>query len=136
MWQFQKRLYFNFYVATTRTYEFFEKIEIFYGFGELWFQKYFISGSPYTEQISLAILKLREEGRTDFLKKKWWRISGECSNNVTTKTFKQKSLTFDNVSGLCIILGAGLGLGIITAIMEFIWNYHQKERFDKVSYNL
>lgn len=79
-------------------------------------------GSPWRDQISLAILNLQEKGLIQVFYNKWWRSSGtSCSRDDKNKEAKASALGFENIGGVFVVLLAGLLCAIAIAVMEFCW---------------
>ncbi|XP_063955091.1 glutamate receptor ionotropic, kainate 2-like [Lytechinus pictus] len=88
-------------------------------------------GSRYRDEITKAILKLQEEDVLLELKNKWWK-SGQCVRDDNSKD-DASELGLKNIGGIFLVLVAGLILGIITVIAEFIWKSKQNAEIDKKS---
>ncbi|XP_050416680.2 glutamate receptor ionotropic, kainate 2 [Patella vulgata] len=73
--------------------------------------------APYLEKISLAILKLIDEGVVYRLEGKWWRRQYCPDPRQKAKT---ESLDFENVAGMFIILAAGIILALVVCAVEYI----------------
>src|SRR6218665_3090847 len=79
-------------------------------------------GSPFRDPISMAILKLQENGRIQVLYNKWWKNTGICVSDDKKKDNKASSLGVANVGGIFVVLFVGLALAVVVAILEFVWN--------------
>lgn len=80
------------------------------------------TGSPWRDQISLAILNLQEKGMIQSLYNKWWRSAGTtCSRDDKNKEAKASALGFDNIGGVFVVLLAGLMSAVAIACIEFCW---------------
>ena len=80
-------------------------------------------GSPWRDQISLAILSLQDKGVIQMLYNKWWKHAGiTCSRDEKNKEGKANALGVENIGGVFVVLLAGLTFAIGTAIFEFIWS--------------
>ncbi|XP_078618325.1 glutamate receptor ionotropic, kainate 2-like isoform X2 [Branchiostoma floridae x Branchiostoma japonicum] len=86
-------------------------------------------GSPIRDKITIAILQLQEAGQIQMLYNKWWVNMGQCSNEDKNK--EASALGVANVGGIFIVLIAGLVVGIIVAIIEFIWKSRSTQERDK-----
>ncbi|XP_035687429.1 glutamate receptor ionotropic, kainate 2-like isoform X2 [Branchiostoma floridae] len=74
------------------------------------------NGSPFTDDISNAILSLQEQGRLEELYRKWWK--GSCP--AEEKDWFFSSLNWDQVGGIFIVLMVGLALSTVIAVLEVI----------------
>lgn len=84
-------------------------------------------GSPLREKINLAVLRLREKDVLQKLFKKWWFDKGECGSDADNKKgSSQSALTLSHVAGIFYILIGGLGLAMITSLMEFVYKSRQE----------
>ncbi|XP_013407964.2 glutamate receptor ionotropic, kainate 2 [Lingula anatina] len=91
-------------------------------------------GSPYRDQISMAILELQEGGRIQILYNKWWKNTGTCNReNAKKQDSKASALGLQNIGGVFVVLLAGLALSVVIAILEFTWNSKKNARTDKQS---
>ncbi|ESP02133.1 hypothetical protein LOTGIDRAFT_111488, partial [Lottia gigantea] len=72
--------------------------------------------APYLEKISMAILKMIEDGVTYRLEGKWWRRQNCPDPRQKAKT---KSLDFENVAGMFIILACGTVLAVIICLITY-----------------
>ncbi|CAG5114540.1 unnamed protein product, partial [Candidula unifasciata] len=90
-------------------------------------------GSDIRDKLTLSILQLREDGVLDELKKKWWIEKSQCPPEVTTKE-TDASLTLSKVAGIFYILVAGLGLSMISVILEFLYKTKVDSRKQNVSF--
>lgn len=100
--------------------------------------------APYRSEINRAVLKLQESGELNRLKKKWWEdlnpknpcpVSVFCLTNsilcfkiVLLKEELEESgessaeLALSNVGGVFLVLGIGVAVAFVLAILEFLWN--------------
>ncbi|XP_077167964.1 putative glutamate receptor [Paroedura picta] len=69
-------------------------------------------GSPWTNKLSVAILKLGEAGDLDHLRSKWWE--SRCSHD----DHKWSPLKPQTLGGIFLILALGLAIGMIVAVLE------------------
>ena len=81
--------------------------------------------SPYRDTISMAILRLQEDGRLQMLYNKWWKNAGTCSGDEKQGEKKANSLGVANVGGTFVILVGGLAMAAAVAVLEFVW-YNSK----------
>ncbi|XP_008198458.1 glutamate receptor ionotropic, kainate 3 isoform X2 [Tribolium castaneum] len=78
---------------------------------------------PYRSAINTAILKLQEEAKLTELKDKWWKkMRDEPSCPVRTLGKSSTELALDNVGGVFLVLGVGMAVAFVLAILEFLWN--------------
>ncbi|XP_028155734.1 glutamate receptor ionotropic, kainate 2-like isoform X1 [Diabrotica virgifera virgifera] len=80
--------------------------------------------APYRKSINAAILKMQEMGILHTLKTKWWKEmngGGQCTKELSDEAAAVE-LGLDNVGGVFVVLGVGVGLSLIMAICEFLWN--------------
>ncbi|XP_015173134.1 PREDICTED: glutamate receptor ionotropic, kainate 2-like [Polistes dominula] len=76
----------------------------------------------YRNQLSGAILKLKESGIITELQDKWWRQKrggDKCSEKPPAIA---NPLNYEDVSGVFIALGSGLAVSWIGTLWSFIWN--------------
>ncbi|KGL74168.1 Glutamate receptor ionotropic, kainate 5, partial [Tinamus guttatus] len=75
-------------------------------------------GSPFRDEITLAILQLQENNRLEILKRKWWE-GGHCPKE---EDHRAKGLGMENIGGIFVVLVCGLIVAIFVAVMEFVWS--------------
>ncbi|XP_017358592.1 glutamate receptor ionotropic, kainate 5 isoform X5 [Cebus imitator] len=75
-------------------------------------------GSPFRDEITLAILQLQENNRLEILKRKWWE-GGRCPKE---EDHRAKGLGMENIGGIFVVLICGLIIAVFVAVMEFIWS--------------
>uniref|UniRef100_A0A914CSS2 Uncharacterized protein n=1 Tax=Acrobeloides nanus TaxID=290746 RepID=A0A914CSS2_9BILA len=76
--------------------------------------------SEWTDRISRQILLYQKRGIIEMKKTKWWRSKGAACAGVGSALKQQRiSLNLYNVSGLFLILFAGLLFSAITVMIEF-----------------
>lgn len=75
---------------------------------------------PLNENITDAILKLREKQELRKLYKKWWIEKGECNDDSANSN--SGALLLINVAGVFYILAAGLTFAMLTSLIEFYCN--------------
>ncbi|XP_064481891.1 glutamate receptor 1-like [Ornithodoros turicata] len=76
-------------------------------------------GSFLRKHLDGAITRLAEQGELDKLKKKWWVEKSSCKENG--KRAKPTAMPLENFIGVFFILGGGVGLGILVALIETIY---------------
>ena len=87
-----------------------------------------LAGSPLLKNLSIAILMLSESGQLTYLHDKWWANS--CVDVDSTHT--SESLQPRDLLGLFLLLGVGLSIGLLLALMELLSRAHNQSRDGKV----
>ncbi|XP_068207604.1 glutamate receptor ionotropic, kainate 2-like [Palaemon carinicauda] len=83
-----------------------------------------LTGSPFTNAISEAILSLQESGTLQQLRRRWWKEKkggGRCQSDESQGSSKANALGVHNVGGVFVVLLAGMGLASVVAVCEFVW---------------
>ncbi|KAJ0064589.1 hypothetical protein NL108_010921, partial [Boleophthalmus pectinirostris] len=80
-------------------------------------------GFPLMKNLSIAILELSESGTLAYLRNKWWARS--CMEDQ-----EGGSLEAHDLRGL-FVLGLGLGLGVLLALLELLTKAHRQAKDDK-----
>ncbi|XP_071819367.1 glutamate receptor ionotropic, kainate 2-like isoform X2 [Apostichopus japonicus] len=88
-------------------------------------------GSPLRDEITKVILQLQEEDILLQLKKKWWKTD-KCVQEHKNKE-DANELDLSNIGGIFLVLLAGLIVGLITAVCEFVWKSRQNAEIDRKS---
>ncbi|KAK6469897.1 glutamate receptor ionotropic [Huso huso] len=86
-------------------------------------------GSPFRDDITLAILQLQENNRLDILKRKWWE-GGKCPKE---EDHRAKGLGMENIGGIFVVLICGLIIAVFVAVMEFVWSTRRTAESDEIS---
>uniref|UniRef100_A0A3B3C8Y2 Glutamate receptor n=1 Tax=Oryzias melastigma TaxID=30732 RepID=A0A3B3C8Y2_ORYME len=86
-------------------------------------------GSPFRDEITLAILQLQENNRLEILKRRWWEGS-QCPKE---EDHRAKGLGMENIGGIFVVLICGLIIAVFVAIMEFVWSTRRSAETDEVS---
>ncbi|XP_040437465.1 LOW QUALITY PROTEIN: glutamate receptor ionotropic, kainate 5-like [Falco naumanni] len=86
-------------------------------------------GSPFRDEITLAILQLQENNRLEILKRKWWE-GGHCPKE---EDHRAKGLGMENIGGIFVVLVCGLIVAIFVAVMEFIWSTRRSAESEELS---
>ncbi|XP_062256075.1 glutamate receptor ionotropic, kainate 5 isoform X2 [Platichthys flesus] len=86
-------------------------------------------GSPFRDEITLAILQLQENNRLEILKRRWWE-GGQCPKE---EDHRAKGLGMENIGGIFVVLICGLIIAVFVAIMEFVWSTRRSTETDEVS---
>uniref|UniRef100_A0A3P9HHZ0 Glutamate receptor n=1 Tax=Oryzias latipes TaxID=8090 RepID=A0A3P9HHZ0_ORYLA len=85
-------------------------------------------GSPFRDEITLAILQLQENNRLEILKRRWW----EGSQCLKEEDHRAKGLGMENIGGIFVVLICGLIIAVFVAIMEFMWSTRRSAETDEV----
>ncbi|XP_068612623.1 glutamate receptor ionotropic, kainate 5 [Brachionichthys hirsutus] len=85
-------------------------------------------GSPFRDEITLAILQLQENNRLEILKRRWWE-GGQCPKE---EDHRAKGLGMENIGGIFVVLICGLIIAVFVAIMEFVWSTRRAAETDEV----
>ncbi|KAI4891190.1 hypothetical protein NFI96_027035 [Prochilodus magdalenae] len=104
-------------------------------------------GSPFRDEISLAVLQLQESNRLEILKRRWWE-GGQCPKEEdhrakgkkppsTANSFiythqYQTRLGMENIGGIFVVLICGLIIAVFVAVMEFVWSTRRSAETDEV----
>ncbi|XP_048850130.1 glutamate receptor ionotropic, kainate 5-like isoform X1 [Brienomyrus brachyistius] len=86
-------------------------------------------GSPFRDEITLAILQLQENNRLEILKRRWWE-GGQCPKE---EDHRATGLGMENIGGIFVVLICGLIIAVFVAIMEFVWSTRRSAEKDEVS---
>ncbi|XP_074836753.1 glutamate receptor ionotropic, kainate 5 isoform X2 [Carettochelys insculpta] len=86
-------------------------------------------GSPFRDEITLAILQLQENNRLEILKRKWWE-GGRCPKEPDHRA---KGLGMENIGGIFVVLICGLVVAIFVAVMEFVWATRRSAESEELS---
>ncbi|KAL8581027.1 hypothetical protein ACOMHN_048061 [Nucella lapillus] len=76
-------------------------------------------GSDMRDQITLAVLRLKEGGTLHTLQQRWWIEKGQCGGDSGGNSKGKTPLTLSNVAGIFYILISGLVFAIILGVFEF-----------------
>lgn len=87
-----------------------------------------LSGSPYRDKISIAILNILEDGRLHMLKEKWW--SG--SSCLAEEQRETGPMGIQNLGGIFIVLASGLVVSVFVAIAEFVYKLRKTAEREQV----
>ncbi|XP_029115978.1 glutamate receptor ionotropic, kainate 5 isoform X1 [Scleropages formosus] len=85
-------------------------------------------GSPFRDEITLAILQLQENNRLEILKRRWWE-GGQCPKE---EDHRAKGLGMENIGGIFVVLICGLIIAVFVAIMEFVWSTRRSAETEEV----
>uniref|UniRef100_A0A8C3HIW9 Glutamate receptor n=1 Tax=Chrysemys picta bellii TaxID=8478 RepID=A0A8C3HIW9_CHRPI len=86
-------------------------------------------GSPFRDEITLAILQLQENNRLEILKRKWWE-GGKCPKE---QDHRAKGLGMENIGGIFVVLICGLVVAVFVAVMEFVWATRRSAETEELS---
>ncbi|XP_070563523.1 glutamate receptor 1-like [Ptychodera flava] len=94
----------------------------------------FPQNSTLRDRVTMAILKLREEGILEELHRKWWY--GPCDFHDTTADVVLRppavAITLGNISGVFIILLIGIALSVPLALCEWVvYNSREEKKKEK-----
>ncbi|XP_078616087.1 glutamate receptor ionotropic, kainate 5-like [Branchiostoma floridae x Branchiostoma japonicum] len=78
------------------------------------------NGSHWTEKLTIGILQLRELGRINALRDRWWPKS-ECSLDGSDPRANASGLTLGELKGVFYLLFCGLAVGVVVAVCEIYW---------------
>ncbi|OQV15920.1 Glutamate receptor ionotropic, kainate 2 [Hypsibius exemplaris] len=87
--------------------------------------------SPWTEQISMAILYLIENSTIAELREQWWKRGSVCVKDE--KSTGPSAINSTLVGGAFLILAGGLVIAMIMVVVEFVWNALHNAKIDKAS---
>nr|XP_046253943.1 probable glutamate receptor [Scatophagus argus] len=73
-------------------------------------------GSPLVKNLTIAILQLSESGELTYLRDKWWASSCVGADRPHTS----EALQPHDLRGLFLLLGMGLGVGLLLALLELL----------------
>ncbi|XP_076270271.1 glutamate receptor ionotropic, kainate 2-like [Rhynchophorus ferrugineus] len=90
--------------------------------------------ADYRHSVNSAILQLQETGKLIELKEKWWKKEREGEPCPRDTGDKSESLALSNVGGIFIVLGFGIALAFLIAILEFIWHTRRVSVEEHLSY--
>ena len=83
--------------------------------------------SPYTDDFSLAILEMVEEGEIELLTTEYFEYQRTCVGEVavdgTSASTDTEQLTLESVGGLFILLGTAIILSLLTLLIELTYHF-------------
>jgi ionotropic glutamate receptor len=93
---------------------------------------------PYRSAINTAILKLQEDSKLIELKDKWWKKMRDEPSCPSIRSSEKSSseLALANVGGVFLVLGIGVSVAFVLAILEFLWNVRNVSVEEHVSLDL
>nr|QKN21515.1 glutamate receptor ionotropic kainate 2 [Zeugodacus tau] len=78
-------------------------------------------GAEYRSNLSVSLLQLSEKGELYTLKRRWWKLKEELNCDDSDNTDGDE-LSIIELSGVFVVLGAGVVVAFIIGICEFLWN--------------
>ena len=91
----------------------------------------FTKDSPYTDDFSLAILEIVEEGEIEHLTNEYFEFQRTCVSEIAitgaSASMDTEQITLDSVGGLFILLGIAIILSFIILLIEFAYHSLQKK---------
>ncbi|KAG7224275.1 hypothetical protein INR49_000518 [Caranx melampygus] len=88
-----------------------------------------VEGSPLVKNLTVAILKLSESGELTYLRDKWWASSCMGDNEDQASGGLQPK----DLRGLFLLLGLGLSVGLLLALLELVSRAHNQAKDGKRS---
>ncbi|XP_066297154.1 glutamate receptor ionotropic, delta-2-like isoform X2 [Branchiostoma lanceolatum] len=85
-------------------------------------------GSPYTEELTITALEMKERGEIDELRTKWWPDSRCDLHGGSTSVSSAEGHVIAEFYGILSILGMGAGLALIVAAGEIAWYYVRRNK--------
>uniref|UniRef100_A0A3Q4BX24 Kainate-binding protein n=1 Tax=Mola mola TaxID=94237 RepID=A0A3Q4BX24_MOLML len=85
-------------------------------------------GSPLVKNLTIAILQLSESGELTFLRDKWWASS--CVDADESQA--SEALQAHDLGGLFLLLGLGLSVGLLLALLELLSRARNQAKDGKV----
>ncbi|RDD41063.1 Glutamate receptor 2 [Trichoplax sp. H2] len=91
--------------------------------------------SAYLRNFSLAILKLKDRGYLDYLRKKWWSDRSQCTSSSKIDS-DVSQMTIRYLGGIFITLFIGFFIGYVILFAEMAWHYYHLRNEVRVQRNL
>jgi hypothetical protein len=85
-------------------------------------------GSTYRDVLTIAILKLNENGILHRLNQKYWGTSKCASLEESAKDGDTAELAIENVGGIFIILSCGIVIALIVCAIQYCWQKRVSRR--------
>ena len=86
----------------------------------------FPKNSPYTDDFSLAILEIIEEGEIEHLTTEYFEYQRTCVSEVAVSgasaSMDTEQISLDSVGGLFILLGIAIILSLFTLLIELVYH--------------
>lgn len=89
--------------------------------------------SPYRAPLSKWIVELNEAGELSDLKSRWWDSGGAACEEQKDSASATSELGIDKVGGVFLMLGVGVTIASVAAILEFVWKSMKISRTERVS---
>lgn len=88
------------------------------GFGSKQYSFGFPRGAPYRDDINRALLMLKENGRLDKIKDKWWVSNCTEAEEQETAIKSSSELGIENMLGVFMVLGGSVVLAVIVEVAK------------------
>lgn len=93
--------------------------------------------SPYRAPLSKSIVELNEAGELQDLKNRWWNSpNGTSCGEEKDSASATSELGIDKVGGVFVMLGVGVLIACIAALLEFVWKSLKVPKDERVSMTL
>lgn len=89
--------------------------------------------SPFRAPLSKSIVELNEGGELQDLKNRWWNSDQPNCIEQKDSALATSELGIDKVGGVFVMLGVGVTIASVAAILEFIWKSLKTSRDERVS---
>lgn len=89
-------------------------------------------GAEYRSNLSVSLLQLSEKGELYNLKRRWWTPEEEIVCQIDVKADGDE-LSIIELSGVFVVLGAGVVVSFIIGLCEFLWNLRTVAVEEKVA---
>ncbi|KAL4225052.1 hypothetical protein ACF0H5_015746 [Mactra antiquata] len=78
-------------------------------------------GAAFKSQLNIELLRLKESGFIQMLKKKWWENTRECDDDFQSRSSKQVSFDLKHTAGVFIVGCFGLGASLLLFIFKKLY---------------
>lgn len=89
--------------------------------------------SPYRAPLSKSIVELNEGRELSDLKNRWWDSGRAPCEELKDSASATSELGIDKVGGVFVMLGVGVAIASVTAVLEFVWKSMKVSRIERVS---
>lgn len=92
--------------------------------------------AEYLSALSAAVVKLQESGKLSELRTRWWeqrKGGGKCTG-AGDEEGGSDDLGLENVGGVFLVLGVGVGIAVIVAFGELLWDLAMRARDGEISF--
>lgn len=89
--------------------------------------------SPFRAPLSKSIVELNEGGELQDLKNRWWNAEQPACAEQKDSALATSELGIDKVGGVFVMLGVGVAIASVTAVLEFIWKSLKTSKDERVS---